>query len=79
MATDQVRGATADAILRGRALERGDDAGMSRKAEVVVTAEVQVLSAVQLHHRPLGRLQGQALAIQVILPAPGKARLQAIS
>ena len=57
MATDEVRSATAHAVLRGSALEALYQSRMGRESQIIIAAEVGVFPAVQANDRALSRIQ----------------------
>jgi hypothetical protein len=64
-----MRRTATDAIFPGGKTITFNQFGMSRQAQVVITAEVQVFTAIDLNHGALGGFQGQALAIEPVVTA----------
>ena len=73
----QVGGTAAYPVAGRRLPEGGNHPRVGRQAQIVIAAEVEVLAASHAHHRPLGRLQRDPLAVQAVLPAPVEHRGQA--
>jgi hypothetical protein len=51
---------------------------MGCQTEVVIAAEVQVLTTVQADNGALCRFEGQATAVEILLPARRQRRLKAL-
>jgi hypothetical protein len=66
---NQVRRAAATTELIHSTVKRGNDIGMIGQSQIVIAAERQIVPAVYVHPDPLGSIDDQATAIQLLISA----------